>query len=91
MVDHKLMPKHGEQFTVDENDGSPIAVELFAKQREASIMLLKIIDSGTVKNGIVTLPCRQCVLDNALQFEDMGRLLRELADVKIKKDSCGND
>lgn len=54
--------------------------ELQQAQVNASMELATLILLGRQKGDKVKFPCKQCVLDIALQFEDLGKMIRELVE-----------
>jgi len=77
-----LKPEHGVQFNINlakasTRDALKRMVDL---QNEAGIYLYIL---GMSRNGnIVTVPCKQCFMDAALQYEEVASLMRELANDK---------
>lgn len=80
MTKHNLMPKHGEQFKLLESDAYQKVKEIMRLQQDASLDLAAWISAGRWQDKSVHFPCKQCVLDIALQFEDLGKIIRELVE-----------
>ncbi len=78
-----LIPKHGQELIIDcDNAKTKDALKRLSQcQREASIYLLAVFVTID-KDNKMTVPCKQCFLDTALQFEEIGSLIRELCDDK---------
>lgn len=77
-MDHKLMPKHGEQFSIELNKCNKEFVTIMELQRLASIDLLEIINIGRFNAIDVAFPCKQCFKDVALQFHDLAEAIEAL-------------
>jgi hypothetical protein len=84
MTDHKLMPKHGEIVDINAQKALAIVTAALKLQTTASLDLSVVLSHAMIHNEkqVVKLPCRQCVLDIALQFYDLSELLKELVDGK---------
>lgn len=82
LTDHKLLPKHGETFTVLENKAVPQAQHIIALQQRASYDLVNLLQTARSDGKRVAFPCRQCIFDAALLFHDLSEALKELAESK---------
>lgn len=82
MTDHKLLPKHGEMLVLDESDADRRIKEIVRLQQQASLDLSDMIGYGVTDGKKVGFPCKQCVLDIALQFHDLSEALKGLIDGK---------
>lgn len=79
MTTHNLLPKHGEEFTIEVADARRRFREIEKLQVSASLELSVLIMMGRQENGRVKFPCKQCLSDIALQFHDLSEAIRELA------------
>lgn len=79
---HKLLPKHGEQITIDYNTADRRVKEIIKLQQRASLNLSDLLSIAMTNGKDVTWSCRQCMLDVALQFHDLSELIKELASDK---------
>lgn len=73
-------PEHGHEFKLDLRDPKVLNAlqKINGLQREATIHLALFALSN--QNNVYTVPCKQCWLNTALQFEEVGSLIRELAE-----------
>lgn len=77
-----LKPEHGVQFNINlEKANIQDALKrIVALQNEAGLYLFML---GMSRQGnTITIPCKQCFLDAALQYEEVGALMRELVNVR---------
>lgn len=81
-MDHKLLPKHGEAFCVPLDKANKQGAYIIKLQQEASMKLAELLLRGAANSKDVRFPCKQCVLDVALQFHDLSEALKELAESK---------
>lgn len=72
--------EHGHEFKLDIRDPKVLNTlqNINGLQNEATLYLALV--AATNQNHVYTVPCKQCWLDSALQFEEVGSLLRELAE-----------
>lgn len=84
MTDHNLLPKHGVTLIVADAEGTRRIKEICLKQRRGSLLLGDLLAVLLIndRDKTIMLPCRQCALDIALEFHDLGELLKELAELK---------
>lgn len=82
MDKHKLLPKHGEQVFIDYNTADRRVKEIIKLQQRASLYLSDLLSIVITDDKIAAWPCRQCMLDVALQFRDLSELINELAQGK---------
>lgn len=76
-----LKPKHGVPVTINiDNRGLEIIDRIGNLYTSSSTYLAAMVLSH--QNGKIKLPCVQCVKDTALEFEEIGLLLRELVEGK---------
>lgn len=72
--------KHGQEIKLDLKDKQTheclSKVNKLFNSTNVYLMLLSL----TCENHIITVPCKQCLLNTAVEFEELGSLLRELAD-----------
>lgn len=75
-----LKPKHGHEFKLDLSDAKVYeTLQRITQLQRQGTLYLALVALTNVKN-IYTVPCKQCLLDTALQFEEIGSLIRELAE-----------
>ena len=79
-MNHNLLPKHGETFKLSVKVANNRYAELLKVQTNASLELAVLIMTGRQGDDKIEFPCKQCVLDIALQFEDLGKMIRELVE-----------
>ncbi len=75
-----LKPKHGEKLNIDCNKAKvrDALAKIIVNQNEA-VKYLFLLCAAIESNKLI-IPCKQCFLDIASQFEEIGSLIRELAD-----------
>lgn len=81
-ANHKLLPKHGEMIVLSEGDADRRIKEIVKLQQRASIDLSDMIALALTDGKTVGFPCKQCILDIALQFSDLSEALKGLIDGK---------
>ncbi len=75
-------PEHGKEMVWDLRNKATVEklYRITDLQNEATLYLYAVC--GTLKDHKYHIPCKQCLKDTALQFEEIGSLLRELVDDK---------
>jgi len=78
--------KHGEEIKLDLKDKKVHeGLSKFNKLFSSTNVYMTLL-SLSVQNHVILIPCKTCLLNTALEFEEMGSLLRELAGERINKD-----
>lgn len=77
-----LKPKHGEKLVLHCKDKETIDIvkRISANKIEGEAFFTLLCFVSEPGKDIVV--CRQCFLDTAMQYEEIGSLMRELADLK---------
>lgn len=78
-----LKPKHDKGFIIDLNEAkAKDAMKKLTFLQVSASMYLAAILATLNSNNKVSIPCKRCLLDVALEFEEIGSLIRELVDGK---------
>lgn len=72
--------KHGEEIKLNLKDGRVRERNNRLNELSASTFSYLLVLGLSVENGVWIIPCKQCLLNTAVEFEEIGSLLRELAD-----------
>lgn len=83
-ANHNLLPKHGEHLKINSNLIDVKLKHICKLQVDASLTLVQVLDTILIndREELVMFPCKQCVLDIALQFYDLSEALKGLIDGK---------